>query len=227
MQELTRPILVLVLDPAVHTGSLTAAPTFVLGQVAGESLVSSTVDIIVEGELSCGDIFCSAHCSKSIPLDQALDFNPTSGVQSRACIGCFEAFEQWQGLIPSPPPNPVRYAFQSILQEQKHNNRIAGSASDGQIASNTTIFGDYNNNGHSVAHKSSSPELLSNRKTLNTGHIPEGLLGSNSSGETLGREDIVRLPKTSTENIAIKTRPIADPTNMPMPSVPHDWSWND
>ncbi|GJJ68395.1 hypothetical protein EMPS_00741 [Entomortierella parvispora] len=67
---------------------------------------------------------------------------------------------------------------------------------------------------------------------MNTGQIPEGLLGqhslsgSNSSDETLGREDIVRLPKTASENIAIKTRPVQDPTTMPMPSVPHDWSWS-
>lgn len=44
----------------------------------------------------CGDIFCSAHCSKSIPLDRSLDFRPSEGVSSRACNSCFEAFEQWQ-----------------------------------------------------------------------------------------------------------------------------------
>ncbi|KAI9232992.1 MAG: hypothetical protein BYD32DRAFT_143550 [Podila humilis] len=44
----------------------------------------------------CGDIYCSAHCSKSVPLDRSLKFSPSEGVSCRACNACFEAYEQWQ-----------------------------------------------------------------------------------------------------------------------------------
>ncbi|KAF9315059.1 hypothetical protein BG003_003515 [Podila horticola] len=155
----------------------------------------------------CGEIFCSAHCSKTIPLDHALDFNPAMGVSSRACIGCFEEYEQWQGLVPTS----LALSSSSYANNTNQNTRGSiGSVSESNLDNYTSDKG--NNNG---------------RK--NTGHIPEGLLGQNgssSSGETLGREDIVRLPKSTSDNIAIKSRPAQDQTVMPMPSVPHDWSWS-
>ncbi|KAF9100997.1 hypothetical protein BGX27_000159 [Mortierella sp. AM989] len=139
----------------------------------------------------CGDIFCSAHCSKAIPLDQALDFNPAMGVISRACTGCYEAYEQWQGLAPSSTPFPgqstVRGAF--------------GFVSDSQIA------GEYAANAPSAVnkHTGSLPPATGRKQT-------EGLLGHtpNGSPNELGREDVVRLPKSVSENIAIKTRPVQD-----------------
>ncbi|KAG0347239.1 hypothetical protein BG005_000298 [Podila minutissima] len=155
----------------------------------------------------CGEIFCSAHCSKTIPLDHALDFNPAMGVNSRACIGCFEEYEQWQGLVPTS----LALSSSTYTNSNIQNTRGAiGSVSESNLGSYTSDKG--NSDG---------------RK--NTGHIPEGLLGQNgssSSGETLGREDIVRLPKSTSDNIAIKSRPAQDQTVMPMPSVPHDWSWS-
>ncbi|KAF9990052.1 hypothetical protein BGZ75_003821 [Mortierella antarctica] len=169
----------------------------------------------------CGDIFCSAHCSKAIPLDHSLDFNPAMGVSSRACIGCFESYEQWQGLIPTTT---------NTTYTSQHTVRGAfGHVSDsaiptGEYTSTTTTT----TTTPSLNHKSSgllSPEYA--RK--NTGKIAEGYLGQTGNGtlnETLGREDIVRLPKSASDTIAIKTRPVQDPATMPMPSVPHDWSWS-
>ncbi|KAF9910571.1 hypothetical protein EC991_006130 [Linnemannia zychae] len=156
----------------------------------------------------CGDIFCSAHCSKAVPLDQALDFNPAMGLASRACTGCFEAYEQWQGLTPSSG---------TTFTSQQSARGTFGSVSDSHIPSEySTLKGS----------PLSKPAGLSPGRK-NTGHIPDGLLGgSTSSNETLGRDDLVRLPKSASDNIAIKTRPVQDASNMPMPSVPHDWSWS-
>ncbi|KAF9178870.1 hypothetical protein BGZ51_007293 [Haplosporangium sp. Z 767] len=164
----------------------------------------------------CGDIFCSVHCAKAIPLDNALDFNPAMGVMSRACTGCFEAYEQWQGLIPTPSTTGTT-TFTS-----QHTVRGAfGHVSDGHLPS------EYSPNGAASGMNKGSGMLSSATTRKNTGHIPEGYLGQSGviSGETLGREDIVR-PKPATDNIAIKTRPVQDTTTMPMPSVPHDWSWS-
>ncbi|KAK3839733.1 MAG: hypothetical protein J3R72DRAFT_447461 [Linnemannia gamsii] len=156
----------------------------------------------------CGDIFCSAHCSKAVPLDQALDFNPAMGVTSRACTGCYEAYEQWQGLIPSNG---------TTFMSQQSARGTFGSVSDSHIPS------EYSTLKGSPLSKASG--LSPSRK--NVGHIPDGLLGgSASSNETLGRDDLARLPKSASDNIAIKTRPVQDTSNMPMPSVPHDWSWS-
>ncbi|KAF9164850.1 hypothetical protein BGX21_000788 [Mortierella sp. AD011] len=147
----------------------------------------------------CGDIFCSAHCSKSIPLDQALDFNPAMGVMSRACTGCFEAYEQWQGLAPS-----------TTTLGQPGSRGAFGFVSDSQTA------GEYSTNLSSGMNKQTG----SLSPIIGKKHA-EGL-----SSEALGREDVVRLPKSTSENITIKTRPVQDTTVMPMPSVPHDWSWS-
>ncbi|KAF9207762.1 hypothetical protein BGZ49_010584 [Haplosporangium sp. Z 27] len=133
----------------------------------------------------CGDIFCSAHCSKAIPLDQALDFNPSMGVMSRACTGCYESYEQWQGLAPS-----------TTVPGQSVHRGAFGFVSDSQIAA-TNTSGSTKNAG------SLSP--VTGRKNT------EGLLGNTTHGtpnETLGREDIVRLPTSVPENIAIKTLPV-------------------
>ncbi|KAI1320943.1 hypothetical protein EDD11_009266 [Mortierella claussenii] len=176
----------------------------------------------------CGDIFCSAHCSKAIPLDQALDFNPATGVMSRACIGCFEAYEQWQGLIPSSSTtNSFTNETRGVFGVGSDNNQVAGEYS--------TNKNNHNGNGNSTATESSalSPNgshiQLNGGGKKNTGQLAEGLLGQNASGtsgETLGRDDVVRLPKSASDNIAIKARPVQDTTVMPMPSVPHDWSWS-
>lgn len=120
--------------------------------------------------IRCGDIFCSAHCSKAVPLDQALDFNPAMGVISRACTGCFEAYEQWQGLIPSNG---------TTFTSQQSARGTFGSVSDSHIP------GEYS------THKGSplSKPAGSSPSRKNTGHIPDGLLaGSTSSNETLGRD---------------------------------------
>ncbi|KAF9996369.1 hypothetical protein BGZ79_009884 [Entomortierella chlamydospora] len=150
-------------------------------------------------KVKCGDIFCSAHCSKSIPLDQALDFNPAMGVMSRACTGCFEAYEQWQGLAPS-----------TTTLGQPGSRGAFGFVSGSQTA------GEYSTNLSSGMNKQTG----SLSPIIGKKHA-EGL-----SSEALGREDVVRLPKSTSENIAIKTRPVQDTTMMPMPSVPHDWSWS-
>ncbi|KAG0266128.1 hypothetical protein BGZ95_003105 [Linnemannia exigua] len=140
--------------------------------------------------------------------DQALDFNSVMGVTSRACTGCFEAYEQWQGLIPSTG---------TTFTSQQSARGTFGSVSDSHIPS------EYSTLKGSPLSKASG--LSPSRK--NIGHIPDGLLGgSASSNETLGRDDLSRLPKSASDNIAIKTRPVQDTSNMPMPSVPHDWSWS-
>lgn len=134
-------------------------------------LYPSSFDIVFPNR--CGEIFCSAHCSKTIPLDHALDFNPAMGVSSRACIGCFEEYEQWQGLVPTS----LALSSSSYANNTNQNTRGSiGSVSESNLDNYTSDKG--NNNG---------------RK--NTGHIPEGLLGQNgssSSGETLGREGMKR-----------------------------------
>ncbi|KAG0366451.1 hypothetical protein BGZ54_005333 [Gamsiella multidivaricata] len=78
--------------------------------------------------MKCGDIFCSTHCSKGIPLDQALDFSPSEGVMSRACVGCFEAYEQWQGLVPSGR-NPFTHVSEDMTQAIAGGSTKTGTAS--------------------------------------------------------------------------------------------------
>ncbi|KAG0287440.1 hypothetical protein BGZ98_004639, partial [Dissophora globulifera] len=133
----------------------------------------------------CGDIFCSAHCSKAVPLDQALDFNPAMGIMSRACTGCYEAYEQWQGLVPA-----TSFATQHSIRGP------FGFVSDSQIA------GEYSSQNKNINSGSMTPAII--KKS-------EGLLdqaGTAVTSETLGREDIVRPSRPTTENIAIKTRPV-------------------
>ncbi|KAH7050635.1 hypothetical protein BKA57DRAFT_459181 [Linnemannia elongata] len=141
----------------------------------------------------CGDIFCSAHCSKEVPLDQGLDFNPSDGVMSRACVGCYEAYEQWQGVIPSPEYDQtyLHSAFRES-HETTHPNAPTTAAAESSSSS---------------SHSGSSTKR-------NTGQLPEGYLGNDEQS------------KAETSNIAIKRRPSKDQTIMPMPSVPHDWSWS-
>ncbi|KAF9427361.1 hypothetical protein BGZ94_005046 [Podila epigama] len=131
---------------------------------------------------------------KTIPLDNALDFNPAMGISSRACIGCFEEFEQWQGVVPTSLTSPSS-TYNSPQQQLTHHSRGAiGSVSESNLANN---YGS----GAGVGTSSHKPN----------GHITDGLFsqtGSSTSGDTLGREDIVRgLPKSTSDNIAIKSRP--------------------
>ncbi|KAI7819198.1 hypothetical protein BC939DRAFT_495356 [Gamsiella multidivaricata] len=142
----------------------------------------------------CGDIFCSTHCSKGIPLDQALDFSPSEGVMSRACVGCFEAYEQWQGLVPSGR-NPFTHVSEDMTQA---------------IAGGSTKTGTASSSNHRP----------------NLGRIPDGYLGGESTREAIGREDVVRQTTPASANIAIKKQSSTDQTVLPMPSVPHDWSWS-
>ncbi|KAG9322677.1 hypothetical protein KVV02_008254 [Mortierella alpina] len=146
----------------------------------------------------CGDIFCSAHCSREVPLDQALDFNPSEGILSRTCVGCYEAFEQWQGVLPSSSSRKVTFGQGSMISEGETEQQQQ----------------------HGDATKSL------NKTKRNIGRIPDGFLGGGSS-EEFGREDIVRQSRPAVPgNIAIKKRPSTDQVTMPMPSVPHDWSWS-
>ncbi|KAF9943834.1 hypothetical protein BGZ65_000156, partial [Modicella reniformis] len=135
----------------------------------------------------CGDIFCSAHCSKAIPLDYGLDFNPAMGVMSRACPGCFEAYEQWQGLGSTTSTTSTTT---STLLQISSSRTVSNSPGSGEYGSGVSKDGG----------------LLSSHNTRKS----EGRLGqtANGSSETLGREDIVRLPKSMSETIAIKTRPV-------------------
>lgn len=105
----------------------------------------------------CGDIFCSAHCSKEVPLDQALDFNPSDGIMSRACVGCYEAYEQWQGVIPSPEYDQtyLHSAFRES-HEPSHPSALTTAATESS---------------------SSSSHSGSNSKK-NTGQLPDGYLGN-------------------------------------------------
>ncbi|KAI8595290.1 hypothetical protein EDD21DRAFT_391559 [Dissophora ornata] len=156
----------------------------------------------------CGDIFCSTHCSKEVPLDQALDFNPTEGMMGRSCVGCFEAYEQWQGLIPSG---------------RNYSSNIFSDA-----YGSGTGFGTGARHTTSNTNESSSKSMTSQppSRKPNIGRIPDGFLGGESTSEAFGREDIVRQSSSSPANIAIKRQPPTEPTVMPMPSVPHDWSWS-
>ncbi|KAF9912406.1 hypothetical protein EC991_011098 [Linnemannia zychae] len=125
----------------------------------------------------CGDIFCSAHCSKEIPLDQALDFNPSEGVMSRACVGCYEAYEQWQGVIPSPEYDQTY--LHSAFRES-HDTTHPGSTA-AAVESSTS-------------HSASSNSASNNNSKKNTGQLPDGYLGDDQS-------------RAETSNIAIKRRP--------------------
>ncbi|KAF9540807.1 hypothetical protein EC957_003729 [Mortierella hygrophila] len=134
------------------------------------------------------NIFCSAHCSKEVPLDQALDFNPSDGVMSRACVGCYEAYEQWQGVIPSPEYDQTY--LHSAFREAHESTHLSAPAT-------------------------AAAESSGSNSKKNTGQLPEGYLGTDEQS------------KSETSNITIKRRPSKDQTTMmPMPSVPHDWSWS-
>ncbi|KAF9428059.1 hypothetical protein BGZ76_002075, partial [Entomortierella beljakovae] len=139
----------------------------------------------------CGDIFCSTHCSKEVPLDNTLEFNISKGTKGRACIGCYEAYEQWQGITPSG-----------------RNQSSSNFARDPCVPTNANTLSN------SSTHK------------LNSGHVPDECLAGETTRESLGREDIVRPSNGGSGNIAIKKQPApVDQSQMPMPSVPHDWSW--
>ncbi|KAL1928203.1 hypothetical protein VTP01DRAFT_3119 [Rhizomucor pusillus] len=43
----------------------------------------------------CGDIFCSAHCSNYLRLDQSSQFHP-QGTLSRGCDSCAAKYRRWQ-----------------------------------------------------------------------------------------------------------------------------------
>ncbi|KAG0337261.1 hypothetical protein BG004_007710 [Podila humilis] len=163
---------------------------------------------------------------KTIPLDHALDFNPAMGVSSRACIGCLEEYEQWQGLAPTSLTSSSS-AFGSNSSSNNSNNPLArgtvGSVSESNLS------GNYGTDSTKTGLGASPGAGAEGSARKNKGHIPEGLLGqnaSNSLGETLGREDIVRMPKSASDTIAIKSRPVQEQSVLPMPSVPHDWSWS-
>ncbi|KAG0208719.1 hypothetical protein BGX28_000417 [Mortierella sp. GBA30] len=95
----------------------------------------------------------NAHCSREVPLDQALDFNPSEGVMSRACVGCYEAYEQWQGNVPvnSYGTSSALYQMQCESDYEQRNSSTTSSTS-------------------------------SNQKR-NIGRIPDGFLGGSSSEE--------------------------------------------
>ncbi|KAG0295713.1 hypothetical protein BGZ96_011180 [Linnemannia gamsii] len=109
-----------------------AIPLSVHGQDAVSSLVSLTGDTIVG--------------------NQGLDFNPSEGVLSRACVGCYEAFEQWQGVIPSPEYD--RTYIHSAFRESHETKHPPGTVA-------------------TTAAESSGPN-----SKKNTGQLPEGDLGN-------------------------------------------------
>ncbi|GJJ77105.1 hypothetical protein EMPS_09464 [Entomortierella parvispora] len=132
----------------------------------------------------CGDIFCSTHCSKEVPLDYSLEFNPEDGVASRACVGCFEAFEQWK--------SPVSFSSASAFDRPLEDRLATGSSSREDV-----VHGD----------RDPAPAARATLQRKNTGQLPEGFLGGSTSGEAFGREDIVRPSNAASGNIAIKKRP--------------------
>ncbi|ORZ28431.1 hypothetical protein BCR41DRAFT_73848 [Lobosporangium transversale] len=178
----------------------------------------------------CGDIFCSTHCSKEVPLDQALDFNPIEGRKSRACVGCFEQFERWQGKTPTSSNSD--YIFNNSYGNSNNNSN---SNNNNSSSSYNSVYHSANSGGNSSANStdpfsapkiSLSPIISAATQRPNIGRIPDGFLGGQSTREAIGRDDIVRRKSPSSRTIPIKRRPSTDPTVMPMPSVPHDWSWS-
>ncbi|KAI8353883.1 hypothetical protein B0O80DRAFT_65015 [Mortierella sp. GBAus27b] len=148
----------------------------------------------------CGDIFCNTHCSKEVPLDYTLDFNPAEGVMSRACVGCHEAYGQWH-VHPPSNRNHRAEGLKRNISNPNTSTTTKSPPSAGSASSSSTLG-----------------------RKLNTGRIPDGFLGGDLTIEGIGREDIVRQP--GSVNIAIKKQPSSDQTVMPMASVPHDWSWS-
>lgn len=115
--------------------------------------------------IRCGDIFCSAHCSKSVPLDRSLDFSPSEGVSCRACIGCFEAFEQWQQNLTCTTRGTYHHVKDSF-----------------------GLTGSLGNTGSCVSnhHQPLTPSGQANGGVnKNLGSIPDGFLGPK---DALGRE---------------------------------------
>ncbi|KAG0234235.1 hypothetical protein BGW41_001204 [Actinomortierella wolfii] len=179
-----------------------AARKFAHGLAVGDNSASLNGVITVEGINSnawkCGEIFCSVHCSKLVHLDQALDFNPSSGTPCRACVGCSDLYETWlrQGAATTTSTSYLASSYangpRSTVQDQYSQQQQQPSQS---LAKSSTLHGHHS--------------------------------GSNTSESTLGREDALRLPKSASDTIAIKQKPIQqDPNILPMPSVPHDWSWS-
>ncbi|KAF9111947.1 hypothetical protein BGX27_004207 [Mortierella sp. AM989] len=130
-----------------------SVPMSALGQVVDLNSASLTGGTIVE----------------KVPLDQALDFNPAKGIMSRACVGCFEAYEQWQGLIPSG--RNLCSSNSSNFSTQDMNGSSNNQASSGHSGASGTAP-----NTRATAHKP------------NTGYLPDGYLGGDNSREGIGRE---------------------------------------
>ncbi|KAF9358080.1 hypothetical protein BGX34_009067 [Mortierella sp. NVP85] len=98
-----------------------------------------------------------------VPLDHALDFNPAEGVLSRACIGCYDDYEEWQNHTPSSRSN------RSDAPTQNSTDRGIGSTTTPSSGSGSSAF---------------------NHKP-NVGRIPDGFLGGDPTLESIGREDPV------------------------------------
>lgn len=88
-------------------------------------------------------------------MDQGLDFNPSEGVLSRACVGCYEAYEQWQGVIPSPEYDQtyIHSAFRESHETKHPPGTVATTAE-------------------------SSVSLSGSNSKKNTGQLPDGPLGN-------------------------------------------------
>ncbi|KAF9586001.1 hypothetical protein BGW38_010534 [Lunasporangiospora selenospora] len=136
----------------------------------------------------CGDIFCSIHCSKLVPLSYTLEFSPSEGIESRACVGCFEAYEQWQGIIPASSSNTHNVSQPGNPPSKPSGNM--NSRDQGRVSAKET-----DDTGRHSAQK------------RNYGQLPDGYLGSTNPSQEIGREDVVRFQAPVSDNIAIKTRP--------------------
>ncbi|KAF8924815.1 hypothetical protein BGZ58_001400 [Dissophora ornata] len=113
-------------------------------------------------------------------------------MMGRSCVGCFEAYEQWQGLIPSG---------------RNYSSNIFSDA-----YGSGTGFGTGARHTTSNTNESSSKSMTSQppSRKPNIGRIPDGFLGGESTSEAFGREDIVRQSSSSPANIAIKRQPPTD-----------------
>ncbi|WBW74165.1 zf-FYVE type zinc finger protein and glutamine sensor Pib2 [Schizosaccharomyces osmophilus] len=75
----------------------------------------------------CGDVFCSAHCNRSIPLTFDVRFSLSALKLFRACVSCFYDYLKWRQSIELGSPSNVIVGTEPHAESVLENKQISNS----------------------------------------------------------------------------------------------------
>ncbi|EPX74024.1 zf-FYVE type zinc finger protein [Schizosaccharomyces octosporus yFS286] len=77
----------------------------------------------------CGDVFCSAHCNRSVPLTFDVRFSLSASKLFRACVSCFYDYLKWRQSIELGSPSNVIVGTEPHAQSETvlKNKQISNS----------------------------------------------------------------------------------------------------